>query len=83
VKESASASHSLSLSNPSKLFTVSISQEAVNGALKDISDKLEAQYAHKVTFVKCDLDVWHAPANAAKEVSSLTYRLDILVPELC
>ena len=60
-----------------------MSQEVVNGALKDISDKLEAQYARKVTFVICDLDDWHAPANAAKEVSSLTYRLDILVPELC
>jgi hypothetical protein len=32
-----------------------MSQEVVNGALKDISDKLEAQYTRKVTFVKCDL----------------------------
>ncbi len=57
-----------------------MSQEVVNGALKDISDKLGAQYARKVTFVKCD---WHASANAAKEISSQTDRLDILVPELC
>jgi NAD(P)-dependent dehydrogenase (short-subunit alcohol dehydrogenase family) len=55
-----------------------MSQEVVNCALKGISDKLEAQYAHKVTFVKCDLDDWHASANATKEISSHTDRLDIL-----
>lgn len=60
-----------------------MSQEVVNGALKEISDKLGAQYARKVTFVKCDLGDWHASANAAKEISSQTDRLGILVPELC
>ena len=59
-----------------------MSQEVVNGALKDISDKLGAQYARKVIFVKCDLGDWHASANAAKEISSQTNRLNILVPEL-
>jgi hypothetical protein len=56
-----------------------MSQEVVNSALKDISDKLGAQYARKVTFVKCD---WHVSANAAKEISQANC-LNILVPELC
>lgn len=65
--------------NLSKLFIVSVSQEVVNGALKDISDKLGAEYARKVVFVKCDLADWPAAAKAAKEISSQTDRLDILV----
>ena len=62
-----------------KLFIVSVSQEVVNGALKDISDKLGPKYAQKVVFIKCDLGDWPAAAKAANDISSQTDRLDILV----
>jgi NAD(P)-dependent dehydrogenase (short-subunit alcohol dehydrogenase family) len=63
----------------SKLFVVSMSQEVMNGALKDISDQLGAEYARKVVFIKCDLADWPAVAKAAKEIASQTDRLDTLV----
>lgn len=65
--------------NLSKLFVVSMSQEVMNGALKDISDKLGAEVARRVTFIKCDLSDWPAVTNAANEIASQTDRLDILV----
>ena len=65
--------------NLSKLFIVSMSQEVVNGALKDISDKLGDEYARKVTFIKCDMADWPAVAKAATDIASQTDRLDILV----
>ena len=63
----------------SKLFIVSMSQEVVNGALKDITDKLGAEYASKVVFVQCDMGDWPAAAQAATTIASQTDRLDILV----
>ena len=63
----------------SKLIILSMSQETFNGALKDISDKLGPQYAQKVTWIKCDLGDWPAAAKAAKEISSQTDRIDILI----
>ena len=62
-----------------KLFIVSVSQEVVNGALKDITDQLGPKYAQKVVFIKCDLSEWPAAAKAAKEIASQTDRLDILI----
>ena len=63
----------------SKLFVVSLSQEVMNGALKDIADKLGAEVAQRVTFIKCDMGDWPGAARAAKEIASQTDRLDILV----
>ena len=63
----------------SKLIILSMSQEVFNGALKDISDKRGPQSAQKVTWIKCELGDWPAAAKAAKEISSQTDRIDILI----
>lgn len=62
----------------SKLFLISLSQEVLDGALKDISDKLGPEYAQKVVWIKCDMGDWPAVAKAAKEISSQTDRIDVL-----
>ena len=65
--------------NLEKLFILSVEQDTFNGAIKDITDKLGAEVAQKVTWIQCDLG--HVPnaAKAAKEIASKTDRIDILV----
>lgn len=62
-----------------KLFILSISQEVFDGAKKDITEKLGAQYAQKLVFLSCDTSDLPAVARTAKTVSDSTDRLDILV----
>lgn len=64
--------------NLAKLFIISMSQDTFDGALKDITEKLGAPAAQKVTFVQCDLGDLPAAAKAAKQISDNTDRLDIL-----
>lgn len=65
--------------NLAKLFILSMSQEVFDGAVKDITEKLGAQYAQKVVFLQCDISDWLKVAKIAKEISEQTDRLDILV----
>lgn len=63
----------------SKLYILSVSQEVFNGALQDITEKLGAETAQRVTWIKVDLGDLPAATTAAKEISSSTDRLDILI----
>ena len=62
-----------------KLFILSLSQEVFNGALKDITERLGAPYAQKVKWIGVDMSDLPNVAKAAKEISSSTDRLDILI----
>lgn len=65
--------------NLEKLFILSMSQETFDGCLNDIKEKLGADKAQRVTWVKCDLGDLPNAASAAKEISNGTDRLDILI----
>jgi NAD(P)-dependent dehydrogenase (short-subunit alcohol dehydrogenase family) len=65
--------------NLSKLFILSTDQSVIDGALKDISEKLSPQHAQRVTWIQNDLSDWPAVAKAAKTITSQTDRLDILL----
>lgn len=62
-----------------KLYMLALRQEVFDGALKDITEKLGAEYAQRVTFIKLDVGDLPAVTTAAKEISSSTDRLDILI----
>ena len=64
--------------NLSKLFIISMSQKVIDGALKDISEKLGPQYAEKVVWLECDMGDWPAVVQVAKKISEQTDRIDIL-----
>lgn len=64
--------------NLSKLFVVSMNQKVMDGALNDISEKLGAQYAQKVTWLQCDMGDLPRVVKVAKVISEQTSRLDIL-----
>lgn len=64
--------------NLSKLFIISVSQEVIDGALKDISEKLGPQYAQKVVWLECDMGDLPNVVKTAKTISESTDRLDIL-----
>lgn len=64
--------------NLSKLFIISMHQKVVEGALKDISEKLGPQYAQKVVWLQCDMGDWPAVVKTAKTISEQTERLDML-----
>jgi NAD(P)-dependent dehydrogenase (short-subunit alcohol dehydrogenase family) len=64
--------------NLSKLFIVSVDPKVVDGALKDITEKLGTQYAQKVVWLECDLGDWPTVVQTAKAISEQTDRLDIL-----
>ncbi|KAK5957000.1 hypothetical protein OHC33_001369 [Knufia fluminis] len=65
--------------NLQKLFILSMDQEVFDGCLKDITEKLGADKAQRVTWIKCDLSDLPSCTTAAKEISNATDRLDILV----
>lgn len=65
--------------NLAKLYIISLSQETFDGCLKDITEKLGAPYAQKVTWIQCDVADQIAVTKAAKQISDSTDRLDILV----
>jgi NAD(P)-dependent dehydrogenase (short-subunit alcohol dehydrogenase family) len=62
-----------------KLFILSMSQEKFDGAVKDISEKLGPEYAQKATFLQCDISDLPAVAKIARDISSQTDRIDILL----
>ena len=65
--------------NLKKLFIISISKDVIDGALKDIKEKLGKEYADRVQWIQCDTGDLPAIAKAAKVISEQTDRLDILV----
>ena len=62
-----------------KLFVISLSKDVMDGALKDITEKLGKEYADKVTWISCDTGDWPGVAKAAKTIQDQTDKLDILV----
>jgi NAD(P)-dependent dehydrogenase (short-subunit alcohol dehydrogenase family) len=64
--------------NLSKLFIISVSKEVIDGALKDISEKLGAEYAKKVVWLECDMGDLPNVAELSKTISESTDRVDIL-----
>ena len=73
------AAFTLLKNNLAKLFIISVSQETFDGCLQDITEKLGADKAKLVTWIKCDLSDLPSAATAAKEISNATDRLDILI----
>ena len=65
--------------NLSKVFVISLSKEVIDGALKDISEKLGKEYAKKVQWLQLDIADLPKVAEAAKTIRKSTDRLDILV----
>ncbi|KAK5105165.1 hypothetical protein LTS08_001439 [Lithohypha guttulata] len=65
--------------NLQKLYILSLRQEVFDGALQDITEKLGADAARRVTFIQCDTGDLTGVTKAAKEISGSTDRLDILV----
>ena len=61
-----------------KLFIISMSQKVIDGALKDITEKLGAEYAQKVTWIQCDMGDWPGVAKAAQQIREQTDQLDII-----
>lgn len=61
-----------------KVFIMSPSKEVMDGALKDISEKLGAEYAKRVQWIQLDLADWQATTKAAQTIRDSTDRLDIL-----
>jgi NAD(P)-dependent dehydrogenase (short-subunit alcohol dehydrogenase family) len=47
--------HTLLSHNISKLFILSLSQEVVDGAVKNIGEEMGPEAARKVTWLKCDV----------------------------
>lgn len=64
--------------NIKKLYIISMSQEVFDGCLKDITEKLGAEKAQRVTFISCDVGDLEAVTKAAKQISDSEDRLDIL-----
>ena len=62
-----------------KLFVISMSQDVMDGALKDITEKLGGEYAQKVTWIQCDMGDWPGVAKAAKQISEQTDQVDMLM----
>lgn len=62
-----------------KLYIISLSKEIFDGAVKDITEKLGAECAQRVTGIQCDVGDLPAIAAAAKQISDSTDRIDILI----
>ncbi|KAL8243557.1 hypothetical protein R6Q59_009815 [Mikania micrantha] len=62
-----------------KVFILSPSKEVIDGALKDITEKLGADYAKRVEWIQVDLSDLLATTKAADKIRSSTDRLDILI----
>lgn len=61
-----------------KLYIISLSKKVMDGALKDITEKLGAEYAKRVHWIEQDVGDLTGIAKAAKEISDSTDRLDML-----
>lgn len=70
---------SLLAKNISKLFILSLSKDVVNGARDAIKQDLGEDIAKRTHWIQCDLSDWKQAAKVAKEISSSTDRLDILI----
>lgn len=64
--------------NLSKLFVISVSKEVIDGAIKDISEKLGTEYSKKVVWLECDMGDLPKVAEISKSISESTDRVDIL-----
>jgi NAD(P)-dependent dehydrogenase (short-subunit alcohol dehydrogenase family) len=62
-----------------KIFILANAQDAVDEALKVITEDLGADAAGRVTFYQCDMSDWKAVKETAEKISQNTDRIDILV----
>ena len=64
--------------NISKVYTISASKEVEEGAEKDITEKLGADAAKKITWYQADLADWSKVSQIADEIAKSTPRVDIV-----
>lgn len=65
--------------NIHKLYILSLSKEVVDGARDAIKQDLGEEASKRTHWIQCDFSDWKQVANMAKEISSSTDRLDILI----
>ena len=58
---------------------LSVSKEVIDEAVKALTEELGEAAAKKLEWIECELSDWKRVAEVAKEISSKTDRLDILV----
>jgi NAD(P)-dependent dehydrogenase (short-subunit alcohol dehydrogenase family) len=73
------ASFTLLQHNLARLFVLSVSKEAMDGAIADVRKKLGEPTADKITWLQCDMSNWKAVAETSKKIRAQTDRIDILV----
>ena len=64
--------------NLSQLHVISLNKETMDGAIKDIKERLGEQAADRVKWYECDMADWVAVAETAKKISQSTDRIDMV-----
>jgi len=71
--------HTLLAKGSAKVFILSTSEEIFSQAKATIKEEVGEQAASRMHWIQCDLSEWKKVAKIAKEISSSTDRLDIMV----